>query len=122
MTDADIQKELDKICKGYAKDLKERWEFQQTDEYEELEDIYEDERTLYYLLDDILDLEFTCTADRSYISAEFALGIGGPNIYVDTRRGVVKGGWGNARSEYYIDDEVKDWLDDYFYDMWNMGR
>jgi hypothetical protein len=122
MTDADIQKELDKICKGYAKDLKERWEFHQTDEYEELEDIYEDERTLYYLLDDILDLEFTCTADRSYISAEFALGIGGPNIYVDTRRGVVKGGWGNARSEYYIDDEVKDWLDDYFDDMWNMGR
>lgn len=74
---------------------------------------------MYEYLQDCLDVEFRCNSRREMNSAVFAIGLGGPNIYVDTN-GHVNGYWGNDHYERSISSEAEGMIYQIAEDWWNM--
>jgi len=59
----------------------------------------------YDYLTDVLDIEYRVGSDREYRSAEVLVAFGGPNVWIDTKRNVVKGAWwGDSTEAGYIDN------------------
>ena len=73
----DIAEELENIAAGHG---------------DEAEDFFE-----YF--EDALDVEYTVDSCGHYRGAEIAVTLGGPNVYVNTRRAVVIGFWGSKKAE-----------------------
>tara|TARA_B110000285_G_scaffold231938_1_gene301813 strand:- start:1942 stop:2289 length:348 start_codon:yes stop_codon:yes gene_type:complete len=58
----------------------------------------------YDYLTDALDIVYYVDANREYLGARILVAHGGPNIYVDTYKGVVEGHWwGDSYSESFTD-------------------
>jgi hypothetical protein len=57
-----------------------------------------------------------------YRGVEVLLAWGGPNIYIDTRSGYIKGGWGNIKVEVYINEDLSDMLDDYYEERFTWSK
>lgn len=75
---------------------------------EGINDQYE---SMYDWLEGALDIEYTCGSRKNYLGATIAVTLGGPNIYVDTRYGVVRGYWGNESYERSLGDSASRELD-----------
>jgi len=45
-------------------------------------------------IEDRIDIKYVVDADRRYLSAQLLMKFGGPNLYIDTNKRVVKGYWG----------------------------
>ena len=86
---------------------------------EECEDGYD---AINNYFEDALDVEIICDLQGRYRGAIIALGLGGPNIYLDTREGWVKGYWAGAYTEYHVQSFAVEAVDDYFKELWEMSR
>lgn len=120
MTDKDIEMELEERCKNVRDYLQEIYDFMQTDEYHEVEDYYEDERTLEYYFSDVYDVEYFVGANGDFRGVELQVAYGGPNIIIkvhQTYASYVKGGWGSSRAEVYLPTDLADMVLDY-YEQW----
>lgn len=62
-------------------------------------------------LNEVLDIEYTCSATLEYIGAKLYVTLGGPNIWVDTRKGIVEGAWGTDRYSLSLPSDVVGGLD-----------
>ena len=75
--------------------------------------------TLYEYFNDVLDVEYTVTFNKEYKGVRLMIACGGPNIYVDTRRGTVDLYWWTEEAHIDLDKEVIEAIDDiyseYFY-------
>lgn len=60
------------------------------------------------LLDDVLDAEVVTDLRGDYRGARVALTLGGPAIWLDTRRGTLMGSWGTESAEWGVSDRVRD--------------
>jgi len=82
-----------------------------------LEDL--EDYTLYEYFNDVLDVEYTVTFNKEYKGVRLMVTCGGPNIYVDTRRGTVDLYWWTEEAHIDLDKEVIEAIDDiyseYFY-------
>lgn len=60
------------------------------------------EPTAFDWLEGVLDIEYIVSGKKEYLGARVLVAFGGPNIWVDTRRGVVEGFWWGsyARAEF----------------------
>ena len=56
-------------------------------------------------ISDALDFQFILSSDKTLIGARILVAFGGPNIWIDTKRGEVEGYWGGetARASFHDD-------------------
>lgn len=67
--------------------------------------------TILDYLNDVLDIEYTCSATLEYLGAKIYVTLGGPNIWIDTRKGVVEGVWSINRYSLLLPSDVVGGLD-----------
>ena len=98
--------------------------------YDELNAIYEgratnddgEQATFYDYFDDPLDFEYTIGADGSYLGVRVYVTLGGPNVWIDTRRGEIGGAWGTGRADRWLPSEIADEIDEIFREYYEMTK
>lgn len=94
---------------------------------EELKAIYDgeitnddgDQMTLYDYFSDVLDFEYTVNSRKEYSSVKVWIGLGGPNVWIDTSDSYVRLAWGSEREEYPLSYYVRDEIDSIFEEYYN---
>jgi hypothetical protein len=78
-------------------------------------------KTIYDFFDDndYYDIEYRIDQKGEYKSVEVAIGLGGPNVYIDTRHKAVRLFWSNDYAEHYLSDSACNAVDDYFEEKYN---
>lgn len=69
--------------------------------------------------DDALDVEYTISGRGDFLGARIAVALGGPNVYVDTRRGEVEGYWGADHESAWVPREICDEIDSIFEELYH---
>lgn len=69
--------------------------------------------------DDALDVEYTISGRGDFLGARIAVALGGPNVYVDTRRGEVEGYWGTDHESAWVPREICDEIDSIFEELYH---
>ena len=87
-------------------------------------DLYEayEEGTLYDYLEEALDWRYTISATGDYHGCEIALALGGPGIYLATRRRSLDLYWGGEESHLSVASEVCDEIDEIMQEYYEMTR
>lgn len=114
--------DLQKYVDGIAADLRRLYEADPTDEEREAAEENGDACDLYSYFNDVLDIEYTISSRGDYLGARIAVALGGPNIYIDTREGYVKGYWGTDREEAWIPSEICEEIDSIMEEYYDMVR
>ena len=114
--------ELQKYVDGIAADLRKLYEADPTDEEREAAEENGDACDLYSYFEDVLDIEYTISSRGDYLGARIAVALGGPNIYIDTREGEVKGYWGTDRAERWIPSEICEEIDSIMEEYYSIVR
>jgi hypothetical protein len=72
----------------------------------------------YDYIADVLDIEYYLSSDReTCLGARILVAFGGPNIWIDTRKGLVEGyWWGDSCIMAYHDDPMG--LDETMIELW----
>lgn len=83
------------------------------------EENYAETVTLYDYFSDVYDIEYILDSNREIIGARFLVAYGGPNIWVDSRRGVVSLNWWNESGEAYMSGAVCDALNNFADELFN---
>lgn len=87
------------------------------DEWNEGRDIEsESEFSAYDYLERALDIEYVIDRKGQCIGGRILVAFGGPNIWVDTRRGVVEGAWWGETASASFKDSLG--LDDALAELW----
>lgn len=68
-------------------------------------------------LQDALDIEYIVNGKGEYLGARVLVAFGGPNIWVDTRRGIVEGHWWGDYATASFNDGIG--LDEALEELWN---
>ena len=106
--------DLKKYVDGIRDDIKKLYEAEYTeDEREQMEEDGE-AYDLYSYFSDVLDIEYTINSSFEYVGAKVYITLGGPNVWIDTREGYVKGAWGCDREEAWIPSEIAEEIDNIF--------
>ena len=114
--------DLQKYVDGIAADLRRLYEADPTDEEREAAEENGDACDLYSYFNDVLDIEYTISSRGDYLGARIAVTLGGPNVYIDTREGEVKGYWGTDRANAWIPSEICDEINNIMEEYYNMVR
>ena len=77
-----------------------------------------DQLSVWDYLNDILDIEYRCSSDRTYRSCQIMVAYGGPNIYIDTADASVKLYWWTEYAEYPLSYEARDAIDEWAEEYW----
>lgn len=77
---------------------------------------------LYEYFNDCLDVEYTIDSRGDYIGVCIWVGLGGPNIWIDTRDRAVKLAWGSDRAEWGISSDIADEIDEIFEEQYRCLR
>ena len=83
--------------------------FMQENEYGEVQ-------TAYDYLQDVLDIQYIVNGKGEYLGARVLVAFGGPNIWVDTQRGIVEGFWWGDYAKASFTDGMD--LDDALSELW----
>ena len=70
-------------------------------------DIYDDgeeDISAFDYLQDALDIEYIVGSDGQYRGARVLVAFGGPNIWIDTQRGIVEGAWWENHAKATFND------------------
>lgn len=102
----------------------EEWEQKHQEweqEVEELEEQLEEakDKTLRGYFDDYLDLDYIVDRYKRYEHCRVWIGIGGPNICIDTEDAAVKLYWGSTQKQWGISYSVRDEIDAIFEEEYN---
>jgi hypothetical protein len=114
--------ELQKYVDSIAEELRTLYEAEPTNEEREAAEENGDACDLYSYFEDVLDIEYTISSRGDYLGARIAVALGGPNIYIDTREGYVKGYWGTDRAERWIPSEICEEIDGIMEEYYDMVR
>jgi hypothetical protein len=68
-------------------------------------------------LQDALDIEYIVNDKGEYLGARVLVAFGGPNIWVDTKRGIVEGAWWGDSATASFTDNIG--LNDALEELWN---
>jgi hypothetical protein len=67
-------------------------------------------------LQDVLDIQYIVTGSGEYLGARILVAFGGPNIWVDTQRGIVEGFWWGDYAKASFNDGID--LDEALSELW----
>ena len=101
--------ELREMLENIREELTSLYEAEYTEEErEELEELEErgDNADLWDYFRDVLDVEYRVSSRGEYRGAYIWVTLGGPNIYIDTFAGVIRGAWGSDRDEVWLPSEI----------------
>ena len=98
--------------------------------FDELNAIYEgratnedgEQATFYDYFQDALDYEYTIGSNGDYLGVRVYVALGGPNIWVDTRRGEIGGAWGTDRADRWLPSEIANEIDAIFSEYYEMTK
>lgn len=68
-------------------------------------------------LQDALDIEYIVNGKGEYLGARVLVAFGGPNIWVNTRTGIVEGAWWADRASASFTDNIG--LNEALEELWN---
>lgn len=77
----------------------------------------ETEGDAFDYLQDVLDIEYIVNSKKEYLGARILVAFGGPNIWVDTRKGIVEGYWWGDKATASFEDNLG--LDDALNELFN---
>ena len=115
-------KELRNYVDSIRDDLNKLYESDFTDEEREAAEENGEAYDLYTYFADALDIEYTISSRGDFLGARIAVALGGPNIYIDTREGYVKGYWGTDREEAWIPSEICEEINGIMEEYYDMVR
>ena len=98
--------------------------------FDELNAIYEGKATnddgepasMYDYFEDALDWEYTIDSNGEYMGVRVYVTLGGPNIWIDTRRGEIGGAWGTDRADRWLPSEICEEIDSIFSEYYACTR
>ena len=98
--------------------------------YKELEAVYNgtaenddgEPATMWDYFADPLDYEYTIAANGEYLGVRIYVTLGGPNVWVDTRRGEIAGAWGTDRADRWLPSEIAAEIDEIFSELYRCTR
>ena len=70
------------------------------------EECLTDADLLEYVIEGILDAEYTVSGSGDVLGASYLMAFGGPTVRIDTRHGTVVGTWGHDRYELPYTDNI----------------
>ena len=109
-----MKNELQNYVDGIRADLVKLYEAEYTEEEREAMEESGEAFDLWSYFADALDVEYTVNSLGEYIGARIFVTLGGPNVWVDTRDGVVSGAWGTDRASAWLPCEVCEEIDSIF--------
>lgn len=65
-----------------------------------------EEMSAFDYLQDALDIEYIVNGRGDYLGARVLVAFGGPNIWVDTRKGIVEGYWWSDKATTEFQDNI----------------
>lgn len=107
---------------GIRDEIKNLYEIELTDEEREEREENGEAYDIYSYFADVLDVEYTIDSRFEYVGAKIYVTLGGPNVWIDTREGYVKGAWGCDREESWLPSEICDEIDDIFREYYESAR
>ena len=78
--------------------------------------------TMYDYFADPLDYEFTVNSSGEYLGVRVYVTLGGPNVWIDTRRGEIAGAWGADRADIWLPSEIAEEIDSIFCEYYEATR
>lgn len=81
-----------------------------------------DQMTMWDYFSDVLDYEYTISSKGEYLGVRAYVTLGGPNVWIDTRRGEIAGAWGTNRAESKLTPEIADEINDIFREYYESTR
>ena len=75
--------------------------------------------TLWDYFSDALDWDYTTNKFKEYQSVKIWIGLGGPNVWIDTEDSYVHLAWGSDKEEYPLSYYVRDEIDAIFEEYYN---
>lgn len=114
--------ELKSYVNSIAADLRKLYEADFTDEQREQMEQDGEAFDLWSYFADALDIEYTISSRGEFLGARIAVTLGGPNVYVDSRRGEVEGYWGSDHESAWIPTEICDEINAIFEDCYSSIR
>lgn len=112
-TDADGNAYIEHDGVFYTEVGAARYDEPETEDIDDLNDY-----TLFDYFADALDINYIVNGDKTYKAVRICVACGGPNIYVDTFRGVVSLYWWSDFAEYDLRRDVIDAIDAMFCEYW----
>ena len=112
-----MKNELKEYCESIKADIKKLYEADITDEEREELEANGEPADLWEYFADALDIEYTVSSDGQYLGARIYVTLGGPNVWVDTRRGEVAGAWGCDRASAWLPSEICEAIDEIFSEL-----
>lgn len=109
-----MKNELKEYVDSIRDELKKLYESDYTDEEREQMEENGEAYDLFSYFNDVLDIEYTISGSGDYLGARIYVTLGGPNIWIDTREGYVKGAWGCDREQSWIPSEIVEEIDSIF--------
>lgn len=110
-------KELQEYCDNIRKELNAIYE----GTTEETNDDGE-KMTMYDYFSDVLDWEYTIGCRGDFMGVRVYVALGGPNVWIDTRRGEIGGAWGTDRAETWLPYEIAEEIDDIFREYYEAAK
>lgn len=81
-----------------------------------------EQMTLWDYFADPLDWEYTISSNGEFLGVRVYVTLGGPNVWIDTRRGEIAGAWGTDRAEAWLPSEIADEINVIFRDYYEGTR
>lgn len=98
----------------------------ENDDLQLIEDLPGDEQcdvepvTLWDFFNDVYDIEYTISGDKSFRGVRVMIACGGPNIYINTNTGDIELNWWTESGRYAMDRDVIDAVNDYWEEYYNI--
>lgn len=110
-------KELKAYCENIRNELNAIYEgtTEQTNDDNE-------KMTMYDYFRDALDYEYTISARGDFLGVRVYVALGGPNVWLDTRNGVIKGAWGCDREEIWLPSKIATEIDEIFEELYECTK
>lgn len=94
---------------------------------EELEKVYNGELlnedgepvSFWEYFDDVLDINYTVNADKTYKGVRLLIAFGGPNIYIDTMDQEIQLYWWSDTEKIWLPSEICNEIDSVFEEYYN---
>lgn len=112
-----MKSDLQSYCENIRKELNSIYEGTTEETNEDGEQM-----TMWDYFSDVLDYEYTISSTGDFLGVRAYVTLGGPNVWIDTRRGEVAGAWGTDRAETWLPSEICDEINDIFSEYYAATR
>lgn len=112
-----MKNELQKYCEDIRKELNAIYEGTTEEKNEDGEPM-----SMYDYFSDPLDYEYTISSRGDFLGVCVYVALGGPTVWIDTRRGEICGTWGADKAEAWLPSEIAEEIDQIFEEYYELTK